>query len=212
MPRSGPPARSLFARLARYLREDFREIVWPRSMPDPPSYRPRKLRELTFEEHREVWLEAIETWKESWRNVFRRQEAQEEAGAEESEEGDREMGEASTSEDSSEVLEEGRLLTDEAKKTLRTSKAGFKPFVTYLYETRGRAYRDGVREFINAYREGFKEVRSEYENGREESFSSKTVSMISKVEDILEKAEKTETSSEEDVSEEDKERRVKDSA
>ena len=55
------------------------------------------------------------------------------------------MGEASTSEDSSEVLEEGRLLTDEAKKTLRASKAGFKPFVTYLYETRGRAYRDGVR-------------------------------------------------------------------
>jgi len=178
-------------------------------MPDPPSYKLRKLRELTYEEHREVWLEAIETWKESWRNVFRRQEAQEEAGAEESEEGDRETGEASTSEDSSEVLEEGRLLTDEAKKTLRAGQAGFKPFVTYLYETRGRAYRDGVREFISAYREGFKEVRSEHELGQEESFSSKAVSMISKVEDILEKAEKTETSSEEDVSKEDKEGQVK---
>lgn len=52
-------------------------------------------------------------------------------------------------------------------------------------------------------------MRSEHEFGQEESFSSKAASMISKVEDILEKAEKTETSSEEDVSKEDKEGQVK---
>ena len=86
---------------------------------------------------------------------------------------------------------EGRLLADEAKQTLRAGKAGFKPFVTYLYETRGRAYRDGVREFIKAYREGFREASEELETC--ESFSSKAASLISKAEDVLEQAEKTET-------------------
>lgn len=74
---------------------------------------------------------------------------------------------------------------------LWVGKVGFKFFVIYLYEIRGRVYRDGVREFIKVYREGFWEVSEELEMG--ESFFRKVVLLILKVEDVLEKVEKIET-------------------
>jgi len=187
-------ARALLARLVEYARRDAREIVWPRPMDDPPWYKAQRSRKLTLDEHREIWIKALGMWRESWANVFRRQETPSTRATEETRGRDDGNADASTStndvEDNS-LNDEGRLLADEAKRTVRAGKAGFKPLVTYLYETRGRAYRDGVREFIKAYREGFTEVQAEYDEGKQ-SISSKAASMISRVEDVLEKAEKTE--------------------
>lgn len=188
-------ASALLARLLEYARRDVREIVWPRPMDDPPWYKAQRSRKLTLEEHREIWVKALGMWRESWANVFRRQEEAPSTSASEEARGRPDgNGEASTSanevEDRS-LDDEGRLLADEAKRAVRAGKAGFKPLVTYLYETRGRAYRDGVREFIKAYREGFKEVQTEYEDEKQ-TISSKAASMISRVENVLEKAEKTE--------------------
>jgi len=130
-------------------------------------------------------------YKESWVNVFRRQlgedNTREHAGEEKGDNGGARDDEPSTSD-----VYEGKLLADEVKQTLRSGKAGFKPLLTYLYETRGVAYREAVKEFIKSYREGFKEVQEEEENDPIESLSAKATNLIRKAEDILEKAEKSE--------------------
>ena len=199
-PMSRPRARAtatLAQRLKRYLERDARDIVWPRAMDDPPWYKAQRARKLTLDEHKEVWTKAWEMYKQSWVNAFRRDEGEEEEATSTRDESEEDARRSAVRETSTTIKSddkdsnEGRLLADEAKQTLRAGKAGFKPFVTYLYETRGRAYRDGVREFIKAYREGFREASEELETG--ESFSSKAASLISKAEDVLEKAEKTET-------------------
>ena len=170
--------------------------MWPRAMADPPSRANR--RRLTAKEHKEVWGEAVELYKESWRNVFRRADAEfEEAkptslssttGGEETKDDDE------TEEDEQTIARgnaEGRLLAEEAKKTIGSARSGLKPFVTYLYETRGRAYRDGIKEFVKAYRQGLQETQEEYEKDERESLSMKASSMLSKMEDMLERAEKS---------------------
>ena len=161
-------------------------------MKDPPNS-DRPISSLTFKEHREVWSGAWEMYKESWVNVFKRQEAEEEDNASEREADDTKVdAHAEDHEPSTSDANEGKLLADEVKKTFRSGKMGLKPFVTYLYETRGVAYRDGVREFIKSYREGFKEIQYEYETEPDKSLSEKAAAMMRQAEDILERAEKSE--------------------
>ena len=191
-------ARAVIERAVRWAREDFPEIVWPRPMDDPPRYveerRARRMHKLTMDEHREVWTKAFGMWRESWANVFRRQNARTASEDAETRETIEEAPSTSGEEREERTLDkEGELLAGEAKRAMRAGRAGFKPLVTYLYETRGRAYRDGVREFIQAYREGFKEVQADYESGKhEETLSGKAASMIAQAEDVLQRAEKTE--------------------
>jgi hypothetical protein len=183
---------STIQRVVRYLRRDFKEIVWPSPMKDPPNS-DRPISSLTFKEHREVWIGAWEMYKESWVNVFKRQEAEEEDNASEREADDTKVdARAEDHEPSTSDTNEGKLLADEVKKTFRSGKMGLKPFVTYLYETRGVAYRDGVREFIKSYREGFKEIQHEYETEPDKSLSEKAAAMMRQAEDVLERAEKSE--------------------
>jgi len=197
MASSGDKASSLASRALRYLRRDIREIVWPRAMADPPRRANR--RRMTAEEHKEAWGEAVELYKESWRNVFRRADAgSEEAKAttlSSTSRGEETKDDDETEEDEQTIARgnaEGRLLAEEAKKTISTARSGLKPFVTYLYETRGRAYRDGIKEFVKAYRQGLHETQEEYEKDERESLSMKASSMLSKMEDMLERAEKSE--------------------
>jgi len=165
--------------------------MWPSSMKDPPSTE-RSIRSLSLKEHREVWAEAWEMYKESWVNVFKREQVEEETESERDAVDARANTRAEDDEPSTLDSNEGKLLADEVKKTLRGGKAGLKPLVTYLYETRGVAYRDGVREFIKSYREGFKEVQEDYESEPNKSLADKAAAMMRQAEDVLERAEKSE--------------------
>ena len=61
-------------------------------------------------------------------------------------------------------------LGSELNELAHTAKSGWRPLVKYLYETRGIAYRDGVREFIKEYRIGYREaIESEKKNSSSSS-------------------------------------------
>mmetsp|Transcript_9014 Transcript_9014/g.26178 ORF Transcript_9014/g.26178 Transcript_9014/m.26178 type:complete len:113 (-) Transcript_9014:2880-3218(-) len=58
----------------------------------------------------------------------------------------------------------------ELNKLAHTAKSGWRPLVKYLYETRGIAYRDGVKEFIKEYKIGYREaIESERKNSSSEN-------------------------------------------
>ena len=48
-----------------YLRYDFREIVWPRPMDDPPGT--RYMKDLSLQEHARAFREALRMYTEGWR-------------------------------------------------------------------------------------------------------------------------------------------------
>jgi len=62
---SGMAKLSAWRQFSNYLRHDFREIVWPRSMPDPPGT--RYITELSLTQHAQVWREAMRAYADGWR-------------------------------------------------------------------------------------------------------------------------------------------------
>lgn len=49
-----------------YLRYDFREIVWPRPMPDPPGKFPQ-ISSMSPGEHLKCWRDGIGSYLDGWR-------------------------------------------------------------------------------------------------------------------------------------------------
>ena len=85
-------------------------------------------------------------------------------GREDREKGDNEKNNESSSSPSSSSI------GSELNKLAHTAKSGWRPLVKYLYETRGIAYRDGVKEFIKEYKIGYREaIESERKNSSSEN-------------------------------------------
>jgi len=141
----------------------FREIVWPETMPNPPDYKhPRK---YTLREHFTVWTKACDMYYRTWVTTTTKKTENNDTGLKETTT-TLNRKTKTTGTNSTEAEEEGIKtktkepnVEDEMKELVRVTKAGgWRPLVKHLYETRGIAYRDGVREFIKAYKEGYREA------------------------------------------------------
>lgn len=120
-------------RLKHYLRHDFREIVNPTSLPNPPEYVPP--RKVTWSEFWKSIQAANTKYWESWQP---RQETQQDYA--------------------SQAKSSDGLLKDELSQTARAAMQrgqGLKPMLQNIYETRARSYRDAIQEFVEGYKEGY---------------------------------------------------------
>ncbi|KAK3260616.1 hypothetical protein CYMTET_30434 [Cymbomonas tetramitiformis] len=127
------------SRVNRYLREDFKEIVWPSSIPDPPGYVPRKQR--TFAELKAAFPEAR---KRYWESLGLSEKSDEDR--------DGDTSGATTGEEARSSLRQEleTTVTEVASKGIK----GLKPVLQKLYTERAQAYREAIHDFIKGYREG----------------------------------------------------------
>jgi len=140
-------ARLAGKRVSRYFREDFREIVWPSSIPDPPGYveeQTKGQRKLTWWEWREVMQETFVVYNSSmpWSKKDLLAEEEERAKAEA----------AGASEETLRAELEATVQTL-AKEGLQ----GLRPIFAQWYTARASAWRDAVHVFIQGYREGLQD-------------------------------------------------------
>lgn len=121
-------------RLKSYLKHDFRELVNPSSLPNPPDYVPPD--KVAWKEHAKVIQEGNRRYWKSWQ-----------ADKEDKEE-------LNSLRDKT----QDPSLKDELSQTARSAMEkgqGLKPLLHHIYETRARSYRDAVQEFIAGYKEGY---------------------------------------------------------
>ena len=156
---------STFSKLSRYFKKDVKDIIWPDTMPNPPNYVEKK---YTIKQHFLIWKKALELYGKSWKREIGEGEdgAMKSAARTHGAGNDRDKRENDKKHDDSSSPSLGSELNELA----HTAKSGWRPLVKHLYETRGIAYRDGVREFIKEYRIGYREaIESEKKNSSSSS-------------------------------------------
>lgn len=120
-------------RLKNYLRHDFREIVNPTSLPNPPDYVPPEKG----------------TWVDFWKSI-------QEANTKYLESWQPRQG----IKENTDTLYENKdgSLKDELSQTAKAAMQrgqGLKPMLQEIYETRARSYKDAIQEFVEGYKEGY---------------------------------------------------------
>ena len=162
--------RSAWRRLSDYIRHDFSEIVWPRSMPDPPGT--RYITELSLKRHAQVWRDAIREYTSGWRwyhgepeedKAKRRAEERAARAAAGDESGSSGGGGGGDGPDGyTPDPDDNTTFKDEFGRMIRVGQQvgfqGWKQQIQHFYQTRGRAYRDAMKEFVAGYKEGVREA------------------------------------------------------
>ena len=148
-------ALSTFSKLSRYFKNDLKDIVWPDTMPNPPNYVEKK---YTMKEHFQIWKKALQLYGESWKREFGEDDALSSTARTQGTRKYRDKGETEKTNNNDDDNNNSSSLGSELSALAHTAKSGWRPLVKYLYETRGIAYRDGVREFIKEYKNGYQEV------------------------------------------------------
>lgn len=153
---------SAWRRFSDYVRHDLREIVWPRPMPDPPNT--RYITDLSFKQHVLVWRDAIRAYADGWRLYHGEPEAEkakrraEERAARAEDAGDPADGPDGYVPDP----DDDTTFKDEFGRIIRVGRQvgfqGWKQQIQHFYQTRGRAYRDAMKEFVAGYKEGIREA------------------------------------------------------
>jgi hypothetical protein len=166
-------AGALARRAWDYLRNDLREIVWPRPMPDPPGKFPR-ISSMSAGEHLACWWDGITSYVDGWRWYNGEPKREREARLERERreriargeaEAAADAGRAEWDQDLDGVAEELEGMLKAGKRVgLEAWKVQFKHF----YKTRMAAYREGVKEFIEGYKEGRAEALKPVELTEEE--------------------------------------------
>lgn len=155
--------RSLWRRFSDYVRHDFRDIAWPRPMPDPPGT--KYISDLPLARHLQVWREAYRKYADGWRwyngepeDVKARREAEERAARAEEDASAR----AADSDGYAPDPDDGTTFKDEFGRIVQVGKEvgfqGWKRQVEYFYRTRGAAYMNAMKEFVAGYKEGVREA------------------------------------------------------
>lgn len=145
--------RNVFRKVANYVRYDLREIVFPSSLPDPPSVKAKRKRKFTAREHLQVWRIALRLYVESWRGgslSFLDDEKDKSKASEES-----------TKREPS-VVEEVAIAA-------RLGAENARPALQRIYLTRAKAYKDALKSFVQGYQEGVAEVMSQNDSAPAES-------------------------------------------
>lgn len=136
-------------KLYDYIRYDLKEIAFPSSLPDPPSYKPKP--KLTTKEKWYVLKEASRLYAASWVRDIGPELRPREHKAKSTDKQDSSKQEIEMS-----LLEELAVAARGGMETLR-------PTLQRVYMTRASAYRDALRAFIEGYQEGIKQVMEEKE-------------------------------------------------
>ena len=158
---------STFSKLSRYFKKDLKDIIWPDTMPNPPNFVEKK---YTVKEHFTIWKKALELYRQTWSREIRVHNEMDSATRTHGGRDDREKGDNEKNNESSSSPSSSSTIGSELNKLAHTAKSGWRPLVKYLYETRGIAYRDGVKEFIKEYKIGYREaIESERKNSSSEN-------------------------------------------
>lgn len=133
--------------IKHYFQHDFKEIILPSSLPNPPGYTPPPpvTWSETVERLRKTFTMYLDTWnKEKLKEHMRKH------------------GIEVKDDDAQDIpdTEELKALKSEIQKTMRSGPSAIGPYLKYLYKTRAVAYQQAVKEFIVGYREGFKEAQN----------------------------------------------------
>ena len=135
-----------------YLRYDFREIVWPRPMPDPPGKFPQ-ISSMSPGEHLKCWRDGIGSYLDGWRwyngepkkeRAARLERERQERIARGESEAELDAGRADWDQDLDGLTEE---LEGVVKAGKRVGTEAWKVHFKHFYKSRMTAYRDGIREF-----------------------------------------------------------------
>jgi hypothetical protein len=162
-----------------YLRYDFREIVWPRPMPDPPGKFPQ-ISSMSPGEHLKCWRDGIGSYLDGWRwyngepkkeRAARLERERQERIARGESEAELDAGRADWDQDLDGVTEE---LEGVVKAGKRVGTEAWKVHFKHFYKSRMTAYRDGIREFIEGYKEGRDEALKPIELTEEEEEEART--------------------------------------
>ena len=158
--------RSAWRRFSDYIRHDFSEIVWPRSMPDPPGT--KYITDLSFKQHVRVWRDALREYAASWRwyhgepEEVKAKRRAEERAAREAEDLAARRSETDGYVSHPDDDDDNTTFKDEFGRMVRVGRQvglqGWKQQIQHFYQTRGRAYRDAMREFVAGYKEGIRDA------------------------------------------------------
>ena len=166
-------AGALARRAWDYLRNDFREIVWPRPMPDPPGKFPR-ISSMSAGEHLACWWDGITAYVDGWRWYNGEPKKEREARLERERRERIARGEAEAAADAGRAEWDQNLdgVAEELEGMLKAGKRvgleAWKVQFKHFYKTRMAAYREGVKEFIEGYKEGRAEALKPVELTEEE--------------------------------------------
>lgn len=139
-----------WTRLKRYFAHDFKEIVWPSPMDDPPGTVVEVERRLTLRENLECVRDGTKDYLEGWKVSL----GLDKRKKEEKTPNDQEARENQSQEDLEVTAKLGAIRTAE----------GIKPILQKLYFTRLSVYKEAVQNFIEGYREGLRaELKSKQE-------------------------------------------------
>ncbi|KAL4426965.1 hypothetical protein ABPG77_009526 [Micractinium sp. CCAP 211/92] len=147
-------ARAIVRATRDYLRYDLPEIIFPSSLPNPPGYVPET------KQHRDyiaLFLRACRRYVDTWNPRKVAQERAERAAAARGETLGGDEG-ATGRRAGGAPLEDGPTLSEEFVAAAKGGTQALKPFLANLYQTRVRAYRDAVQQFIEGYQQGFKQA------------------------------------------------------
>ncbi|KAL4457928.1 hypothetical protein ABPG75_012793 [Micractinium tetrahymenae] len=148
-------ARAIVCAARDYLRYDLPEIIFPSSLPNPPGYVPEQEARRNYVA---LFLHACRRYADTWNPRKMAQERAERAAAARGETLGGEDGSSSRPGDKAPPQEEGPTLSEEFVAAAKGGGQALKPFLANLYQTRARAYRDAVQQFIDGYQQGFRQV------------------------------------------------------
>lgn len=148
--------RRLIWRIKRYFQYEFKEIVFPSSLPNPPGYvePPPLSRREKFDRMKLAFRIYLDTWDQKKLEdlLYRNKLIKERYLDRKSEKG---------TEDA-----ELKALKMEYRKTMNSGAKALGPYLQYLYRTRIALYQNAVKEFIIGYKQGFKEAYEEDSLGK----------------------------------------------
>lgn len=142
-------AKHTWQKLYNYMRYDFKEIVFPSALPNPPGT--KEARKLSWDEHVLVWKVAIRVYIKSFKTP--------DIDIEEEFELVKNPGKAKPKKEKKVEHVEPSTIEDLAV----AAKAGsehIRPALHRLYMTKASAYRDALKNFVEGYQEGLTEVLS----------------------------------------------------
>lgn len=140
-------AKHLWRKFYNYVRYDFKEIVFPSALPDPPGT--EQFRKATWADHVFVWKTATRIYLKSWKTP-----------------------DIDIDEEYELAENPDKVKLKKKKKAERTepstiedlavaAKAGsehIRPALQRIYMTKASAYRDALKNFVDGYKEGLTET------------------------------------------------------
>jgi len=135
--------------IKNYVKHDLKEIAFPSSLPNPPSFQAKpKPRKLALKDHLQILRTAFSLHAKSFTREGLTKEDWKKAGLDEED-------------DLESVAKKDAAEPSSVEELALAARAGaehIKPALQRIYMTRATAYRDALKSFVEGYQEGVAEV------------------------------------------------------